>query len=105
MKTKLRQTVPWLGKSLKVGHYPMVFDKSRNQFYWELLKQCKDQICIEVGFGTGILTLMALERGAKFIHAYGPKNKVLIMSTNYVIKLIDKTANLIVKKISNVKNY
>ena len=42
---------------------------------------------------------------SKFIHAYGPKNKVLIMSTNYVIKLIDKTANLIVKKISNVKNY
>jgi gamma-D-glutamyl-L-lysine dipeptidyl-peptidase len=42
---------------------------------------------------------------SKFIHAYGPKNKVLIMSTNYAIKLIDKTANLIVKKISNIKNY
>ena len=41
----------------------------------------------------------------KFIHAYGPKKKVLIMSTNNTIKLINKTANLIIKKISNIKNY
>ncbi len=41
----------------------------------------------------------------KFIHAYGPKKKVLIMPTNFVIKLIKKTAKLAVKKISNIKNY
>ena len=41
----------------------------------------------------------------KFIHAYGPKKKVLIMSTKYAIKLIGKTSNLIVKKTSNIKNY
>ena len=40
-----------------------------------------------------------------FIHAYGPKKKVLIMSTNYTLKQINKTSNLIVKKISNIKNY
>ena len=39
---------------------------------------------------------------SKFIHAYGPSKKVLIMPTNYVIKLIKKTANLEVKKISNI---
>lgn len=90
MKSKIRQTVPWLGKSLKVGHYPMVFDKSRNQFYWELLKQCKDQICIEVGFGTGILTLMALERGAKFIHAYEEDPNIFELG-KHVIKSVDKS--------------
>ena len=42
---------------------------------------------------------------SKFIHAYGPKKKVLIMNTNKTIKLIDYTANLIVEKVSNIKNY
>ena len=42
---------------------------------------------------------------SKFIHAYGPKKKVLIMPTNFTINLIQKTANLKVKKISNIYNY
>ena len=41
---------------------------------------------------------------SKFIHAYGPRKKVVIMPTNFTIKLIEKTANLIVKKISFVQN-
>ena len=41
----------------------------------------------------------------KFIHAYGPKKKVLIMSIKQTINLISKTAKLKVKKISNIKNY
>ena len=40
----------------------------------------------------------------RFIHAYGPKKKVLIMPINYTINLIDKTTNLMVRKISNIKN-
>ncbi len=42
---------------------------------------------------------------SKFIHAYGPRKKVLIMPTNLTIKLIKKTAKLKVKKISSIKNY
>ena len=42
---------------------------------------------------------------SKFIHAYGPRKKVLIMPTKYTIKVIQKTAKLVVKKISNIKNY
>ena len=42
---------------------------------------------------------------SKFIHAYGPKKKVIIMPTNQTLKLIKKTAKLKVKKISNIKNY
>ena len=42
---------------------------------------------------------------SKFIHAYGPKKKVVVMPTKQTIQLIDKTANLKVKKISNIGNY
>ncbi len=41
---------------------------------------------------------------SRFIHAYGPKKRVLIMPTVQTIKLIDKTANLKVKKVSNISN-
>ena len=41
---------------------------------------------------------------SRFIHAYGPKKKVLIMPTVQTIKLIDNTANLKVKKVSNISN-
>jgi len=42
---------------------------------------------------------------SKFIHAYGPKKKVLIMPTKKTIELIKKTANLKVLKISNIVKY
>ncbi len=38
-----------------------------------------------------------------FIHAYGPKKKVIIMPVNHTIDLIRKTAKLVVKKISNIE--
>ena len=40
----------------------------------------------------------------KLIHAYGPEKKVLIMPINYTIKRIKKTANLTVKRLSNILN-
>ncbi len=42
---------------------------------------------------------------SKFIHAYGPKKKVVVMPTKQTIQLIDKTANLKVKKVSKINNY
>jgi cell wall-associated NlpC family hydrolase len=39
----------------------------------------------------------------KLIHAYGPEKKVLIMSITKTIDRIEKTAKLIVKKISSIK--
>jgi len=40
----------------------------------------------------------------QLIHAYGPEKKVLIMPINYTINKIKKTANLTVRKISNISN-
>ena len=39
------------------------------------------------------------------IHAYGPKKKVIIMPVYDTIKIIQKTAKLIVKKISNIYKF
>ena len=39
----------------------------------------------------------------KLIHAYGPEKKVIIMLINKTLERIEKTANLIVKKISSIK--
>ena len=38
----------------------------------------------------------------KLIHAYGPKKRVIIMPIKQTINLIEKTANLKVKKISRI---
>jgi len=40
-----------------------------------------------------------------FIHAYGPRKKVLIMPTIKTINLIEKTAKLKIRKISNISQY
>ena len=42
---------------------------------------------------------------SKFIHAYGPKKKVVVMPTKQTIHLIYKTANLKVKKVSKISDY
>ena len=42
---------------------------------------------------------------SKFIHAYGPKKKVIVMPVIQTIKLIDKTTNLKVKKVCNISKY
>ena len=39
----------------------------------------------------------------KLIHAYGPEKKVLIMNITETINRIERTAKLIVKKISSIK--
>ena len=40
-----------------------------------------------------------------FIHAYGPKKKVLMMNTKKTINLIAETAKLKVKKVSNINKF
>ena len=42
---------------------------------------------------------------SNFIHAYGPKKRVLVMNTNFTLRLIKQTANLSIKKISNIIKY
>lgn len=42
-------------------------DQKRNQFYYEILKQCKGKRCIDVGSGSGLLAFIALKHGAEHV--------------------------------------
>lgn len=49
----------------------MINDKERNQFYDKLISNVvKDKICADIGMGSGLLTMIALQHGAKHVYAY-----------------------------------
>lgn len=49
----------------------MINDFMRNQFYNNIFTgNVKDQHCIDIGFGTGLLSVLALKHGARSIVAY-----------------------------------
>jgi hypothetical protein len=68
-KDKSKQVLTWPSSLIGLSP-PMLFDKARNCFYDKLLEQCKDKVCAEIGFGTGLLTMIALKNGAKHIYAF-----------------------------------
>jgi len=50
---------------------PMINDRIRNQYYNTLLKDVvAGQDCIDIGFGTGLLSIIAVTHGANKITAY-----------------------------------
>ena len=50
---------------------PMINDFMRNQFYDNVLRnRVNDKHCLDIGFGTGLLSILALKHGAKSITAY-----------------------------------
>lgn len=50
---------------------PMLMDRKRNRFYDAILKQTvSEKPCVDIGFGTGILSILALKHGARFVDAY-----------------------------------
>lgn len=51
-------------------YLPMINDVARNQFYDCILLEVRDQDCVEIGFGTGLLSMLALKHGARSIVAY-----------------------------------
>lgn len=49
----------------------MINDFVRNQFYDRILSHyVKDQACTDIGFGTGLLSMLALKHGAQHIRAF-----------------------------------
>jgi hypothetical protein len=49
----------------------MINDFVRNQFYDRILSRyVTDQHCTDIGFGTGLLTMLALKHGAKHVQAF-----------------------------------
>ena len=56
-----------LAGGLEIG---LINNKIRNRFYDEILKKCKNKKCIEVGAGSGLLSLIALKHGATHITCF-----------------------------------
>jgi Ribosomal protein L11 methyltransferase (PrmA) len=49
----------------------MINDIIRNQYYEKILSRyVRDQECIDIGFGTGLLSIIALKHGATHVTAY-----------------------------------
>ena len=51
-------------------YLPMLNDVLRNQFYDQVLAETHNQYCIEIGFGTGLLSMLAIKHGARHVTAY-----------------------------------
>jgi len=73
-------------------YLPMINDVARNQFYDHILPEVRDQHCIEIGFGTGFLSMLALKHGARSIVAYesDPDRYRLGCEVIKVLKLQDR---------------
>lgn len=48
----------------------MIGDLNRNQFYDRVLKEVADRRCVDIGFGTGLLSFLAIKHGAKHVTAF-----------------------------------
>ena len=58
----------------------MINDFMRNQFYDRVLsRHVRDQYCTDIGFGTGLLSILALKHGARHVRAFeSDRNRYLL---------------------------
>jgi predicted RNA methylase len=90
---------------------PMINDIVRNKFYNTILQDVKGKTCLEIGFGSGILSILALEHGANSIVAYeemedtynlgvkiinslGLQDKITLISERFTADKIDQHPNI-----------
>ncbi|RNF10819.1 putative arginine N-methyltransferase, type III [Trypanosoma rangeli] len=68
---RLRRAPTSLVEAVNDFHYAMMNDKPRNEFYYELLKRhvTPETGVLEIGAGSGLLSLMAAQLGAKWVVA------------------------------------
>ena len=60
----------------------------RNQFYDQMLqKYVKNQMCVEIGFGTGILSMLAIKHGAKHVTAWEQDENRYLLGRYIIRKL------------------
>ena len=73
---------------------PMINDVPRNEFYNKILAHnVKNKKCCDIGFGTGFLSLLALQHGAKQIIAY-EKDPNRFELGQWVIKNLNLTSQI-----------
>ena len=71
---------------------PMLNDQPRNKFYRNCLAECKDKVVLDIGSGTGLLSVMAIDAGAKKVYGFEIDKKNYELSQHLIekAKLQDK---------------
>lgn len=71
----LLKNINWNGKTFGYDLL-MINDRERNQFYEKSLQGVAGKIVLDIGAGTGLLSVMAVQSGAKLVYAfeYDPQN-------------------------------
>lgn len=69
----------------KTAYLTMMSDVKRNQFYNNILSEITDKTCLEIGFGAGLLSLIALKHQPKHIVAV-ERNLASFELGKYLIK-------------------
>ena len=66
----------------------MILDAKRNRFYDNILQEnAKDRCCVEIGFGTGILSILALKHGAKHVLAFETDYRRFLLGQQIIERL------------------
>lgn len=66
----------------------MINDTHRNIFYDNFLKHhVKGKVCSEAGFGSGILTMIALQHGAEHVYAYEMDSTIFEIGKEIVTRM------------------
>ena len=67
---------------------PMINDLIRNYYYEKILSRyVHNQKCIDIGFGTGLLSMMALKHGAAHVIAYESNDERYLLGREVIDRL------------------
>jgi predicted RNA methylase len=73
-------------------YQPMINDRWRNEFYYRALsKVANDKVVLDIGTGTGILAVYALNAGAKFVYAVEENKQAADMAQFILSKCFDQS--------------
>lgn len=65
----LLKTINWNGRTFGYDLL-MINDHERNRFFYDALHDAKDKIVLDIGAGTGLLSVLAVACGARHVYAF-----------------------------------
>lgn len=72
-------------RPIHAWHYDMLLDQERNRFYERIIREnCRDKIVLEIGAGSGLMSVLAIRHGAKHVYCC-EKNPMLAMAAEMLI--------------------